>query len=1092
MPRTPEVCPTAFCPPSHFSKNTSRMSRVLRPADCRLPTAVRLLQSALCLLLLLVTHHASLITVHAQGATATLSGAVTDQNDAVIPDVSIEVINIARGFQRSATTNGEGTFVVPLLPPGNYTVKAEHNGFTPTEVRDVVLNVNDQVAIKIHLSVGTLSQTVQIVEGSLINESPSVGTVVDRQFVENLPLNGRSFQSLITLTPGIVLTKASQSEQGQFSVNGQRASANYVTVDGVSANVGVPVGGSLGQSGGGALPALSAAGGTNSLVSVDAMQEFKIQTSTFAPEFGRTPGGQISIATRTGTNEFRGTVFEYFRNDKLDANDWFANANRLPKPALRQNDFGGVLGGPLYLPRFGEGGPTFYRGKDRTFFFLSYEGLRLRQPQTAVTLVPSTASRQAAVPQTRPLLNAYPIPNGSVFANAFAEFAATYSDPSTLNSASIRLDHTFNHNLVVFGRYSYSTSDTTQRGASGRSLNSLTMTRFKIQTLTLGMTHSLTPMVSNETRANYSASDGGSDFRLDSFGGAILPDNSVLFPSFASPQNSLFLLSITGGRALWSGLNVENTQRQINVLDNLSVITGAHQLKFGVDYRRLLPLSRPREYEQLYFFSGLTGATGAISGNAQVVQVGARDTVALSFDNFSAYGQDSWKATPRLTLTYGLRWDVNPAPRGRNGKEIFTFENLENPAALRLAPEGTPLYETTYNNFAPRFGVAYQLSQRRGRETVLRGGIGIFYDLGSGSVANAASAFPYARIKNLVSVPFPLTMAQAAPLPLSLNIPATGQAVVAARHLKLPRTYQWNMTFEQSLGNGQAFTASYVAAVGRRLLRQEAFVFPPSFSVGIVKNTATSDYHALQLQFQRRLTRGLQALASYTWSHSIDIASIDSSSGTGTFSNPRLDRGSSDFDVRHAFNAAVTYNIPIPDMGNVGNAILGNWSVDTVFTARTALPVDIIAATNPITRTFVRPNVIPGIPLYIVDPNIAGGRRFNRAAFVAPLAGSQGTFGRNVLRGFPVFQVDLALRRQFNLSERTNLQLKAEFFNLFNHPNFGDPGNFEGNFLPSSLFGLSTSMLGRSLGTGGTNGGFNPLYQIGGSRSTQLSLRLNF
>src|ERR1044071_7763444 len=245
-----------------------------------------------------------------------------DQEGAVVPGVNIAVISIAQGFQRSTTTSDEGIFVVPLLPPGNYTVKAEHEGFTTAEVRDVILNVNDQRAIKISLTVGELtSQTVQVLDTPpLIDESPAVGTTIDRQFVGNLPLNGRSFQSLITLTPGVVLTTATSLNRGQFSVNGQRANANYFTVDGVSANVGANASSVPGQSGAGSLPALSAFGGTNNLVSVDALQEFRIQTSTYAPEFGRTPGAQVSIVTRAGSNEFHGSAFEYFRNDVLDAN----------------------------------------------------------------------------------------------------------------------------------------------------------------------------------------------------------------------------------------------------------------------------------------------------------------------------------------------------------------------------------------------------------------------------------------------------------------------------------------------------------------------------------------------------------------------------------------------------------------------------------------------------------------------------------------------------------------------------------------------------------------------------------------------------
>src|SRR5206468_3105713 len=243
-------------------------------------------------------------------------------------------------------------------------------------------------------------ETINVEAGaSLVNtESGTVSTVIDRPFVENLPLNGRSFQTLIMLTPGVVTTATFFADQGQFSVNGQRADANYFTVDGVSANFGVTGYIALVQTASGALPALSASGGTNSLVSVDAMQEFRIQTSSFAPEYGRTPGGQVSIVTRAGTNALHGTLFEYFRNDRLDARDWFVNFNALPKPAERQNDFGGVLGGPIV--------------KDKTFFFFSYEGLRLRQPSTQQSVVPDASSRQQAPAAMRPYLNVYPIANG--------------------------------------------------------------------------------------------------------------------------------------------------------------------------------------------------------------------------------------------------------------------------------------------------------------------------------------------------------------------------------------------------------------------------------------------------------------------------------------------------------------------------------------------------------------------------------------------------------------------------------------------------------------------------------------------------------
>src|SRR6185369_4679107 len=261
--------------------------------------------------------------------------------------------------------NDEGQYHLANLRPGRYRLEIERPGFKKVIKTDVILHLQDALEIDFEMTVGSVSETVTVESGApLVNtESATVSTVVDRKFADNIPLNGRTFQTLISLTPGVVMTATTFNDQGQFSVNGQRADANYFTVDGVSANFGVTGLLQMVQTASGALPALSASGGTNSLVSVDAMQEFRIQTSSFAPEFGRMPGAQISIVTRSGSNSFHGTLFDYFRNNVLDAKDWFVNFNGLAKPEERLNDFGGVLGGPVV--------------RDKTFFFASYEGQRL-------------------------------------------------------------------------------------------------------------------------------------------------------------------------------------------------------------------------------------------------------------------------------------------------------------------------------------------------------------------------------------------------------------------------------------------------------------------------------------------------------------------------------------------------------------------------------------------------------------------------------------------------------------------------------------------------------------------------------------------
>jgi hypothetical protein len=1087
--------------PSHEHK--SFVSRLLRVA------------TTAAIILVVQISEAGILNA-AQSATATLSGTVIDERGAFIPAVNITLLNLSTALQRHATTDYQGAYVVPLLPPGRYNVTAQHDGFTTVEIRNVVLNTGDQLALRVKLKVGEIGETVNIIEdASSIQQSADVGTVVNRNFVENLPLNGRSFQSLFELTPGVLLTGATFNEQGQFSVNGQRANANYFMVDGVSANIGVSAGAAPGQSAGGSLPALSALGSTNNLVSVDALEEFRILTSSYAPEFGRTPGAQISIITRSGTNRFSGTAFNYFRNDALDAGDWFANSKGLRRPAIRQNDFGGVLGGPII--------------EDRAFFFFSYEGLRLRQPQFAITEVPSASARRIAPPALKPFLNAYPIPNGPETHNGFAEFAASYSDPSHLNATSLRIDAAASQRLALFGRLNYAPSNTNQRGSTivpgfsvntvvnprlALSLNDLSHVELNTETFTVGATYSFSPTILNELRANWSRVRGATSFALDDFGGAVPLPPALLSPA-ASLQDAGFQFLLAGGTntSLMVGKNVDNLQRQINLVDSLTLIRGPHQLKFGVDYRRLSPVYNSLGYSQSVLYEGVPGSPPlgtALSGLALRVQVfaGAGSRFPI-FNNFSAYAQDTNRMTRRMTVTYGLRWEFNPPPTEARGNSPIAVRGLDNIATLTLAQRGTPLWKSTYGNFAPRMGIVYQVSKEPGRELLLRAGMGLFYDLGNGQAAQGfGSVFPFVAVKDFINVQYPLTPEQALAPPLSLA-PPFGTIVAFDPNLKLPRTAQWNVALEKSMSSNQTLRVAYVGAMGRSLLREDVLLNPnPNFTVvRVTRNAAQSNYNALQLQYGRRLSQGLQALASYTWSRSTDNSSRDSlprlrfgdparfpvegvtDTGEGSIIQ-NTGRDPSDFDVPHSFTAALTYNLPKPRVGFIGSALFRNWSVDAIVRARTATPVNIVVRSEVIGEDLIlelqRPDLNPSLPLYLRDPTVAGGRRINRAAFSIPTQIRQGSLAYNALRGFAFSQFDLSLRRQFSLGERLRLQLKAEVFNLLNHPNFGNPVNT----LSSDSFGQSTQMLGRSLGNGGINGGLSPLYQIGGPRSVQLALRL--
>jgi hypothetical protein len=409
---------------------------------------------------------------------------------------------------------------------------------------------------------------------------------------------------------------------------------------------------------------------------------------------------------------------------------------------------------------------------------------------------------------------------------------------------------------------------------------------------------------------------------------------------------------------------------------------------------------------------------------------------------------------------------------------------------MTLASQDTPLWQPNKDNFAPRLGVAWQARP----SLVLRAGAGVFYDLGYSNVSDGAGAFPYSQSKTLTNLSFPLNAAQAAPVPFSTTPPVSYLAVVDPNHV-LPRTYEWNASAEQGLGTHDVISLSYVGAGARKLMRQDLYRAPnPNFTgeFDVMRNGASANYNALQGQYRHRFTHGLQTLLSYTWSHSIDNVSSDA-----YYANvppgASSDRGSSSYDVRHTFSGAVSYDIPAPWV-RIWKSILGGWSTDSIIYARTAQPVNVVTGQNTFgaylsaAASVQRPNLVADVPVWISDHNVADGKRINKAAFTVPVGVVQGNLGRNVLNGFGATEVDLTIRRQFHLRERLSLQARADFFNIFNHPNFGPPTNY----MTSPLFGQTTQMLGASLGSGGQTGGLNPLYQIGGPRSAQLALKLLF
>ena len=650
----------------------------------------------------------------AQSESGVVTGQVQDAQGAAVEGAEVTATNLETGVAIFAKTSNIGIFYFSDLHPSRYKIVVKAAGFKESEL-EVDVHVQDRLSENLVLTVGSDAETVNVSTSvGEVDTSAAVATEVERSFVENMPLNGRTFQELIDLTPGSVTAKSYYTGIGQFSINGQRTDANYFSIDGVSANVGITQGANvyLGAAGAGAAQATSNNGGYNNLVSLDALQEYKIQTSTFEPEYGRTPGAQLSIVTRSGTNQLHGVLFEYLRNEIFDSRDYFARVNDLPKPGEKQNDFGGTLGGPLL--------------RNKLFFFFSYEGLRLRIPFTRTETVPSSWLRANAIPAVVPLLNAFPLPTqGDVTGVPTATTISTFSDPSVLNATSLKLDYAATSKLNFFIRGDYGPSNGSQHGAFDfYSRATLSTTTSNVSTITAGATYLISNRLVNDLRVNTSQAKGATVVVPTNFGGATAPSESYLFqsnPNFSISDSVFVLYVLDAASGYYAGNDVTNHQHQFNVVDSLSWTTGRHNLKFGVDYRRLTPTNGYRPWDIAYF---ATSFAEFAQGNLFETLVDSYDGSELrpEFTNVSLYAQDAWRLAPRLMLTYGVRWDYDPPPSENSGHPFYTATNLNDPANVALAPVGTPLWQADKHNFAPRVGVAYTVSNTAGRELVIRGG----------------------------------------------------------------------------------------------------------------------------------------------------------------------------------------------------------------------------------------------------------------------------------------------------------------------------------------------------------------------------------
>ena len=968
-------------------------------------------------------------------------GVVLDTSDAGIGQASVTIVNEESGFRRQTQSEPGGGYAVGALEPGEYKITVRKEGFRAV-MRFGLRLAAGPARVDFVLPVGSIEETITV-QGTaplIPREDASTGSRVFGDDVANVPLNGRGLLTVLELTAGTNVIPATRGDPGQFTATGQRPNTNSFLVDGMSANVGVTAGGLPAQSSGGTMPALSAFGSMDSLMTLDAMQEVRVQTSTSVAEFGRLPGASVELTSRSGTNDLHGTSSYRIRNELFSANDWFGNQGGFGRMPLRLQDFSQTFGGPLR--------------RNRSFFFLSFERDALLQPFVWTQPVPNASARLIAGDWALPALDLFPPPTSGPATGYVSEALERNTRPAGLYAGAARFDQALGSRVSIFGRYSDAPS---QNQFGGIAVDALDL---RSQSLTLGLNARVTPNTIVDARANESQASAnsrwspGQDCALQPF------VEGFFFTPISC--DSLVRFWIGGVGQLVSGREGDRKQRQFQTVETLSRHHGSHSVTVGSDYRAITAIRRDP-----------TGTYGLIaddiSGLSDRRNLWTASTpgqsASLRVDELSLWIQDTWQPWKRLTVSAGLRWEYSPPlvapPNPVNGSPLYFFLD---PTTQNIVSNSQPLWRESMRNFAPRLGLAFLLT-RDGR-TVLRTGGGLYYDSSISIATDILNGGPLSisQLKSSIHAPFPSIMSYAF-LP----------------NLRLPVIGQWNLSVERAVTPHDVISLGYIGSVGYDLIRREAGGAGnnPTTLVALTTNHGHANYHALELQYRRRLAADVQAFAAYTWSHSIDNDSSDSfllwaAPGPG-------DHAASDFDLRQSMTATVTYQ----------PRLLKGWALDGVARARSGFPITVLESDEYQGLTLMnafRPNLALGQRLWIDDANSAGGRRLNPAAFVAAPAGQQGILGRNAILGFGTWQLDLAARREFAFKERYKLLVRLEAFNALNHPSFADPVRY----LNSPVFGQSVSMLNLMLGTGSPGSGLAPILQTGGPRALQGTIKFQF
>ena len=986
-----------------------------------------------------------LLAIPAFGQNAAVVGTVKDASQAIVPGAALTLTNTDTGIELTTKSNETGIYEFPAVRPGNYALKADQPGFR-SFTQTVVLGVGDRARLDVVLQVGAVSTavTVEAATTPLVQtESSALGDVVDGQKIQTAPLNGRFFLDVALLTAGTVLPSTNNrtflavpSGIGISGINasGTREDSTNYLFDGINLSDMVQ----------------------NQITfqpNIETIQEFKVQTNAFSAEYGRNAGIIVNAISRQGTNTVHGSAWESLRNEKLDAKNFFDRADQ-PIPPFKRNIFGYAIGGPVI--------------RNNTFFFHSYEGRQGREVATLNTQVPTAAERASVTnPVIQKLLGLVPA------ANAGNRFQGSASRKRGLNQFTGRVDHNFSPRDLVFGNF---ISNRDSRTEPTLQLNNLPgfgdfrpASRYL---LALGYTHVFSPTITNEVRVG--ANRVHIEFIADAVGKYNPQDFGMNTGSSVLPNFNVSGVMRFGGI---DGFPQGRGDTSMQYSDTLSWIHGRHSLKFGGEIRRFRNNNFNSGTGGLITFPSLTAFLAGTPGTATQTRLPV--TNSLRATAFDAFIQDDYKMTSRLTWNLGLRWEYNGVPNEVHDR-LGIFDFTQN----KLVTVGTGgierPYERQFTNFGPRVGFSYDPFGKG--KTAIRAGVGVYFDQ---PVTNMVSL-----LSNNPPFSFAVNFTSNIDLAAPFNQPGGGPALVAAQatdpNFKSARLVSYNLNIQQEV-SGMTVQIAYAGSQGRHLRINGDYnqgingVRPIAgfSSINLNMSASNSNYNALWVSINRRLSHGVSFSSSYTFSKSIDNNSVGSANPEAQdFRHLNLERALSDFDTRHRFVFSGTYLLPFRAQGAALQRLVGDWSLSPIVNLQSGnpfspiIPLPTDGSGSGSLLNFDRPDLVPGQSIKLDNPTPDA--FFNTKAFVRHPRGF-GNAGRNIITGPGLQNFDLALAKNTKLTEEVRLQFRADTFNVFNHPNFAQPTRT-----------LTSGDFGRIVATRTVRG------DLGSSRQIQLGMKLMF